>query len=246
MCENYFQPKRFYHLILRDVYSCRDSIITFAGSIILILLLFNLIHFLSDTVFFVQLKIFTAILFIGGFAMASSAFKYIHEKQSAAFYLMIPASKFEKFLSRLLLTSVGYALAVAVFYFLFSFLMYLIGLLFSYHLYVLNLLSWQVWYYIGIYIVLHSVVFLGSIYFPKWAILKTILFFIFILFMLALLGVLLIKIFWPYDFFVVHFFLDQGVYVPRVFSHSAEKIFCLLLAPLCWIIAYFRFCEVEA
>ncbi len=56
---------------------------------------------------------FQALLFLGGFIVTSLAFREVWQNGSGLAYLMLPGSLFEKFLVKLLMTSVGFAAGYA-------------------------------------------------------------------------------------------------------------------------------------
>ena len=85
-----------------------------------VLLLYNLINPLSIMQVDTHPVAFLWFLFLGGLWVTSLSSKNLHEGEMSASYLMLPCSTLEKFLSKLFITSMGYAVAVLVFYTFFT------------------------------------------------------------------------------------------------------------------------------
>ncbi|MGO9308913.1 MAG: hypothetical protein ACLQDL_07825 [Spirochaetia bacterium] len=60
-------------------------------------------------------RFFQTLLFLGGFIVTSLAFREVWQNGSGLAYLMLPGSLFEKFLAKLIMTSVGFAAGTLVF-----------------------------------------------------------------------------------------------------------------------------------
>jgi len=118
--------------------------------------------------------LFPAALFIGGALVSSRCFKKAHLPGFGMDYLMVPATVGEKFVSRVLMTCVGYALAVAVFTLALSALVIGLRVAFGhessdlYKPWTLDTLR-----SIASYAVVNAVFVCGSLYFPRHALVKT-------------------------------------------------------------------------
>lgn len=117
---------------------------------------------------------FGTILMVVGFLMSSFAFHELSHKEKGMAFLMVPASQLEKWLSRFLLTSIGFAL-----YFWLTFgLIALISEGLSLMIFdaKLNSFEWageNTWLLLRMYVVFQSIFMAGSVLLGKLAFLKT-------------------------------------------------------------------------
>lgn len=230
-----FDLERFGLLIKHDFVINKNIIFTTAVTLAIVLFLYALIFGNYSDNF--HPAAYVLLLFIGGFWVSSLAFKDLHDKQKSYIFLTLPCSNFEKFFSKLLLTSAGYILATLLGFYLLSLLAAAVGLLLLKHGQPLfNPFHDDILLYIRDYIILQSVFLLGSIYFNGHAMTKTIL----SLACLALAFVL-------FTFLIVVLFLGPFGLLSlwHVFIGIFSSVFWLLLAPCCWFIAYIRLREVE-
>jgi hypothetical protein len=120
--------------------------------------------------------VYTISLVVLGYILSSFAFAEVHDARTGAYALTSPGSLLEKYVSRILLTSVGWAIAITVVYIATTAAAAGVAqLLFgrSHGVFLLNQ-GWM-WKLIAAYIVSQGVFVLGSIYFRKAAFLKTVL-----------------------------------------------------------------------
>jgi hypothetical protein len=178
-----FKPRRFAQLLLRDLAGGYRSLLVamaaVAGTVILVSALTVLGMQLSGrhagTVNF-HPNMFTNLLFLGGFIVSSLAFREIRQNGGGIFYLILPASSLEKFASKLLATSVGYALGSVVFYTAAAAASEGINrLIFGFGNAFFNPFDTGVLEALGYYCVAQSVFLLGSIWWRKLAFLKTVM-----------------------------------------------------------------------
>jgi hypothetical protein len=119
---------------------------------------------------------FGATMVVGGVVLASRAFAELHDPLRCTAYLTLPASLPEKYLSKLLLTSVGYAAAVTAFFYVFSFTAWLAArLVFGLSMPVFGLSRGGTLRALVVFLTLHPVFFFGSLYFKRLALAKTLL-----------------------------------------------------------------------
>lgn len=204
-----------------------------------------------------HLTYFALTLFIGGFIITSRSFVELHAKSRNHDWLMLPASPIEKFLGRLLLSSVGVGVGAVIYFFLFS----LLGsgvhaLVFGRAYPLFNPADGTVWLMVLHYIVLQSLFFAGAVYFKKAHFIKTVLVltaFFFVL-MLLVAGVARL-VFWReftqltaggsianLDFSPIQARLESAGHVVSVIS---QVVYWAILAPVFWVFAYFRLAEAE-
>jgi hypothetical protein len=125
-----------------------------------------------------RLGYFRNALFLGGFILTSLAFREVRKGGGGVFYFTLPGSLLEKFLAKLLLTSVGYAVGCILFFTAASGVSLLITtLLFGAGTGagVLNPVHPAVLRMAAVYLVTQGIFLLGSIWFQRLAFLKTVL-----------------------------------------------------------------------
>ncbi len=188
------------------------------------------------------ISLYQFFLYTGGFILTNYAFSDLREVNKAYRYLTLPASNAEKFFSRWFLTSIvyalGFSLSIYCSYFLGNLLTKSISTPPFWHDFGL-LSPAAVGHAILTYLVLHSVAFLGCVYFRKYALLKTSLTVMVVMSCLALLGALIV-----YYFFSENDLLHWVNLFKSIWSGS-RYFFWGLLAPLCLFLAYVRFKTYE-
>ncbi|MDF1678787.1 MAG: hypothetical protein P1U32_08860, partial [Legionellaceae bacterium] len=127
---------------------------------------------------------YQALLYAGGFILTQRAFSSLHHMHKGYRYLTLPASNFEKLFARWLLTGILYALVFTIL----VYALFPLGELIKSSIPAISskplLVEQGFWekvlvvlpnvrHVIMHYLVLHSVVFLGCIYFKKHALFKT-------------------------------------------------------------------------
>ncbi len=255
---SYLSMNRIFLLVKRDILSKKLALLVVTGAIFAGVYLSSLINIYSSapsaTLYF---SLFTNILFISGFIITSIQFKELHKKETAQNYLLIPASTFEKFLSRLMLSTIGFAVLVLVGLTLISFTVEgLNSLIFGRHSILFSPFSKEVFLVIAHYFVAQSIFFLGAIYFRKYNFIKTINSIFIFLFALAILGVVFARIVY-HDIFNGFISVDSrnvplylhslpiGSDKISVFVQAVKTIYWIIPAPLFWTISYFRLKETE-
>ena len=190
--------------------------------------------------------IYTLILYVGGFLYTSASFNDLHDKRKSTPYLLLPASTLEKFICKLILSSIGYAIGSLVFFYLYTVLASgLSRVVFDRPLLLFDPLNAAIWKNIASYLVIQSVFLLGAVYFTSRAFIKTV-FSMAGFFLLMVVLVLLCTWLIVHD---SHFgqiilrnedierFMESG----HVAAVAARTFFWTLLAPLFWIAGYLRF-----
>ncbi len=278
MKKGFFSPKRFSQLLLRDFTSgYRATLISMAavaGGILLIAVLTALGNALTGNwqapnaeLYF---GMFTNVLFFGGFIISSLAFKEAHRGGSGIFYLTIPSSTFEKFASKLLVTSLGFAAGTLVLITATSAVSEgVVRLVFGSGFGFFNPFSRIVLECVGIYLVAQSVFLMGSLFFKKLAFVKTVLWFVIFGVVTLIVVWIAARIFMPDNFTWdgMHFGGNQsgeaffkwseesimqafgrgtrGARGLEAFKLAAKILFYGAMAPVCWLASYFRLGEIE-
>jgi hypothetical protein len=200
------------------------------------------------------------LLLIGGYIVTSLSFKELHLNGQSVFYLTLPGSSLEKFLSKLLVTSAGYALGSLIFYTAVSSAAEGINrLIFGNGHAFFNPFERSTLILLAVYLVTQAVFLLGSVYFRKLAFIKTNLYiWLFGLVVVILVAVIAWLIFRDYAIGkrleLEPYFQRlgesgelQAVLVPLAekFGRVAEVLFWGVAAPVCWVISYLRLRETE-
>lgn len=269
----YLSFRRMGHLLVKDLSEGYRGILVVVGALTGIFLLNYLLNGLSGSqnslvrpngvVGFassnsvLHMTYFALTLFIGGFIITSRAFLELHTTNRSHDWLMLPASPIEKYFSRLVLTSAGVAVGMVVYFALFSLFGSALMLLLFHRAYVLfNPLDGAVWLLVLNYVVLQSIFFAGAVYFKKLHFIKTVLVLAgFGLLLVLVTGGLAVRLFWG-ELLVLnaHGAIGQGELAsvePQLLSAGRTVAVILriaywgLLAPVFWIVAYFRLREAE-
>ena len=209
---------------------------------------------------------FVQVLFLGGFIITSLAFREVQQNGAGIFYMTLPSSLLEKFVSKLLVTSVGYAVGSLVFYTIVAAAGEGINLLiFGFGHGLFNPLELPVLRAVGIYMITQSVFLLGSIWFRKLSLVKTVLWLaIFALGVAAIAAVTARLVLadhfvwrlaqsgrgaWSMDlssaYLSSRFGMGSPGYTGAMVFATIGRVMFYLLAPVCWLAGYFKLGEVE-
>lgn len=203
-------------------------------------------------------SLFANILLIGGFVVSSVAFSDLNDPKNGIHYLMLPGSTVEKYLAKLLLTSVGWTVAVTVIYTVASALGAAIAsIAFAQHPGVFVPADRSAWNTIAGYLVTQSIFLFGSVYFRKVAFLKVVLGAIGVAFSLGLIYLLAARVIFA-DAFVglLSVQAEEWEQMVRVTSPNADAFFRTLgvigdvftwaVMPIFfWIAGFMRLRETE-
>jgi hypothetical protein len=209
-------------------------------------------------------SLYSILLFAGGLIVTSLTFSEAHSKTRNHEWLMLPASNLEKMTGRLVLTSVGYAIASLAFYFVFSLIAAGVSAIFlGVNFTIFNPFNRDILLMIAHYMVAHSLFFLGAAYFRKYHFIKTALSLSGLSISFSILLAILVRlIFWEYfngfmpseklitlidsvdNWNIVVAGLDLEK-TARIFEVSGKVLYWAMFAPICWILAYFRLKETE-
>jgi len=210
----------------------------------------------TETTHFVY---FSLVLFIGGFIITSRSFVEIHVKSRNHDWLMLPASLFEKYLVRVILTSIGVALVTVIYYFLFSLLVSGIAKLLSGSFIALfNPLSGRTWLLVANYLVAQSLFLAGAGYFKRAHFIKTVLALSVFAILLAIIAGVSVRLLFG-EYLSGAFAIDSsalagpGMDLLRGRLESAANLLWnvvriahwVIIAPLFWVFGYARLRETE-
>jgi hypothetical protein len=205
-------------------------------------------------------QMYYPLLFIGGYIVTSLTFKELHLNGQSVFYLTLPGSSLEKYLSKLLVTSAGYAFGSLLFYSAVSSAAEGINrLILGYGHPFFNPFERYTLIVVAVYLVTQAVFLVGSVYFRKLAFIKTNLYlWLFGIVLSILVGVIGWFIFRDYAvgrrIELEPYFqrLGESGEMQAVLAPMAEKfwqvakvLFLGVMAPVCWVISYLRLRETE-
>lgn len=255
--DNIFDRNRFFILMRNDLFTGYRNLLIAGGAIAGALLSIYLLTTWNNSNSDFHRTFFPMIIFFGGYLMTSMIYKDIHEKQRNYIYLTLPASTLEKFLSRLLLTSVGFVAIVLVVYYLFSWIAAGLSLLiFDRSLPAFQPFTRETMTALGVYIVTQSIFLFAAVYFRSHAFFKTILSLFSFSVVVGIFSMLIARlVFWKYFdglFMPDQFNIDLehmscfGESFGELISAAAKIFFWFIMAPYFWVLTYFRLKETEA
>lgn len=169
-------PRRTWRLVKNDVVANYKNAAIGLGAASGVILLLTVLTNIGGSSSAFHVPVYTNLLLIGGYIVASIAFVDLHDDRKGLHYLTLPGSLLEKYVGRVLLTSVGWAIVSTVAYMVVT----LVGaglaewFFGSSHGVFVPSSSWS-WNLIATYLVSQSIFVFGSIYFKKAAFLKTVL-----------------------------------------------------------------------
>jgi len=252
-----FNPLRFYLMVRNTIWLKRWKILLISATVGTLVVLICGIAASQRTGMILHQVLYPFFLFGSGFVVTARAFQELDDAKAAGTWLMIPASTFEKFSSRLFLTSVGYVAGSMLVYFMVAVISKgLNQMIFEFSHPLFNPLDPLVRYNAALYLVLQSMFLVGAIYFRRFAYVKTILF-LSLLSLVFLIGLFVMSKWILGDNIRA---LLSGEYLISWELLSMQwagqirdallfwiKIgFWGVLAPLCYVITYFRLREIEA
>ncbi len=255
-----FNLKRFLLLIRNDIYlNMRAILITsviVAAGLVLSSRLGIKFSFIDSVMLFYK-DIYFLVLPIGGLIINNKIFKSMHDEVKGPGWLTLPASMFEKYASRISLSTILFAAGTMALFFLTSLISKGLYLMFSASSHALfNPFDKTICFGTAAYFGLFSIFMLGSIYFKKIPFIKTILCLVILYFLLDPFFVIL-HITLTHDYY--NYILYSGMVVDSVAKElipvmgpignilkwTIHIYFCYVLALSCWIIGFIRLKEKE-
>ncbi len=188
-------------------------------------------------------------IFVGGLMITSMAYNEIHTPAKSQFYLTLPATAAEKLFSHWIVTSVIFVLLANVLLSAVLFLTSAIAYMsLSTPIEVFNPFTSENMTLMAIYLVVHSIFFLGALYFRKNNFLKTILSVFVIqtvinIFIVILAYLLIGKEGFQTDMQGFNVGLTQ--FGTETFPLLMKILFFGILGPFCLLVSYFRLKERE-
>lgn len=243
---------RLSNLIKIEIITNYRTLLLGAGAITGVLLFLSLATVRSSFSWNFHDTFYPFVLFLVGYIFTSTAFKELHQYPRNYSYLTLPASILEKFLTKFLLTSVGFIIITLIGYFVFSILAaVLTNLVFGRSFPLFDPFNSDVWTVIKVYFITQSIFLFGSVYFKSHSLLKVLLSsFLFSIF-ISLLFLLTFKIvFHSYSMYELNFSVNRYEFyqmesLGRAIATVSKAIFHYMLAPYFWVLTFLRLKETE-
>ena len=196
----YFSFARFGHLLQRE-FSQNKKIILMISAAAFLLIGGNALGWAYNREHGFHEFAYPFYLLVGGFILTSLSFTEMNPPHGRLFYLTLPASSLEKFVSRWLITGIGFAVVYTLGYYLVSAIANGLGQsIFGFDIGTFNFFTEMNLLVFQVYLAVQTIFLLGAIYFRKFAIFKTILSTVFFAICLALVALLIFRIV-MYDLF---------------------------------------------
>ena len=200
--------------------------------------------------------LFWITMFLGGLIFTSNLFSELGEPQSKQFYLSTPSSHLEKFSSKLFLSTIAYTMITMVVFTIMSFVAtFLVELRNGTDSQSFNPFLGKNVELVRFYLIIQSVFLLGAVMYVRGAFLKTIATVIGIGFVFSIVwatvGLGAISQYLPFngnfDISISDVDLDKDNLEAsfKWYLYLIKWFFLLVLAPLMWIITYFKLTEKE-
>ena len=236
-----FSPTRVYLMVRNTLWLKRYKICLVSATVGTLVILIYGVAASRGSGGILHPVLYPLFLYGSGFIVSARAFQELDSIKTAGAWLMLPASTLEKFLSRLFLTSFGYVAGSMLVYFLVTLISKGINqVLFGFSQPLFNPFDPWIRFSAGLYLVLQSMFLAGAAYFRRFACVKTVLF-LSLLSLTFLAGFLLMS----------KWILGQNIQavlsgdIQHLLLFSAKIGFWGILAPLCYVITYFRLREIE-
>jgi hypothetical protein len=255
MRNQYFNSSRFLQLLKLEGLRSYDKTL-FAGLSIFAFLMFLILIMASDHDFFDFHRVwYGLVLLAGGYLFTSTSLSELNTEHSRMGYLSLPASTFEKFASKFLITNIGYIAFATSAYWLFSIISNaLCGVFFDFQFEAFNPFDRFYGLFMLIYFMTQSIFLLGAATFNRFTIFKTFLSMVVVNLVLASIIYLFIRIIF-YDVFDGMFAVrDNVLYRPNenfieFFKHSLPNILqfisYFIIVPMILAAGYFKLKERE-
>jgi len=196
---------------------------------------------------------YTAGFIISGIFITGMAFTNFRSKEKTMTYLMLPASSLEKLISELLMTTVIFAIAYTVIFYIFNFIVYLLGSMYNIPTEIISLTDINILNGFMYYVIFQSIFLAGSATFKKVPLFYT-SFSLFVAGIAILIFTVIITTSLKGEFenlTVNNFSINSNTFPEMdIENHYLVQIpkymFYYLTAPLFWLVTYFKLKEKEA
>ncbi len=241
------------HLVFRDLYMNKKSALIVAGVLLGLLCLFGITGKLNpggpDPDFhFTWYGIF---LFVFGIFQTGGVYTEFAQPATRQDYLLLPASNFEKWVSRWFRTLPFYLIAYTLVYWLASWIMNIICIVAFGEVYLtFHPFQSEIFTFWKVYTVAHAVFIIGAVHFNKSATIKTALTVLVLMTAISFIGGITGWMLFQSlteDAMVVNpaFSFDLSEHTDYWLGQTGKAILWLVLIPLFWWISYLKLNEKE-
>jgi len=249
-----FDFRRFSLLLQKELWSGNKKPLIVVGAAFGFLMLFAWLMISTNGGYEnLNFNFFPLVLIGGGLVFTSVIYYEFNDKTGTHHYLSLPASNFEKYLSKWVITAILFPIAAILLFWIYVKLAD--GLYHYYtekHITSWFLNEWWSWFFLKIYIVLQSIYLIGAIAFQKYTFFKTSLtsFFLYVLFVVTCLAAHRIIFAEFYDGFEPTGYMDTNhstqEFVLVTMMKWAEYAAWFLVPPIMWAVGFFKLKEKEA
>lgn len=250
------QPRRTWLLMRNDLSVARNEAIVIAATSGVALILYVLTSIGGGSPQF-HLVVYPILLIVFGYIVSSFSFQEIHDPRSGVYALTSPGSTLEKYVARILLTSIGWTIVVTLAYMVTTAIgAGVAGLILgeSHGIFVPN--NGVFWEIIGTYLVSQSIFVFGSIYFKKAAFFKTVLVAVLLAIIYAFFFAVVLRVaYWnvftriiPTDAQINAFIAavpPEGIRVAEALERVIDYIGWIVVPIFFWFAGYVRLRETE-
>ncbi|MDQ3537007.1 MAG: hypothetical protein M3421_15425 [Bacteroidota bacterium] len=186
-------------------------------------------------------EVYITVFYLAGFMFTSKIFYELHSPNRSFAFLTLPVSNIEKLIGAWLITAPLFALV----YLLFIFILTSISSLIAGHSSALEIIfNRETLESIGLYLVLHSIFFLGACTFKGNNFLKTLLWiFLFMMAVLIFAGLLFLLLFGTTSLHIENVSPEFQYFMTDVFTKVLSFLFWYVLAPFMLVVSYFKLKE---
>lgn len=258
--ENKFSLNRSWYLLKRDISIYKKNIFLYLTVSLAICLLASYLIPYSRSFNFAIYRVYTPVILGIFIVLISLSFSELDSTEKRISYLLIPATQKEKYVTRIIVTLLGYLFLAVIIYAVNSYFVFMLSR--KYPLYFNNSFNLfkdidELWENLRFYFLLHSVFFFGSVAFNKNSFLKTsVLCLIFIAVIVIILKIMTL-IFIPNVQVSLALTIDDSVFYyseeafkqfrvyKNLLSNVSSFIIFYILPPFFWVLGYFRLKENE-
>lgn len=243
-----FSIKRIMLLIKKSMYESKKntirgfSILFGVFTIVYLISQINGAH--SESI---QISLYYIGLFVAGVFASGMAFANFRNKEKTMNYLSLPASNFEKFISELLISTIGFVVVYTLVFYLFNTTVMLVSKYYGIDTYIVNVFETNNLKMFRMFFIMHSVLFAGAATFKKVPPLNT----AFVLFITGIIILLYVSLLgWILSKTVetstnVNIQIDDGIIMSSNMMRIVRFAFFYLTAPVFWTVAFFKIKEKQ-
>lgn len=243
-----FSIQRWLYLVKKNVYEMKSNILRMYS---IVLGIFGIVYTIAMLNGAKPIDVLEALYFVGLFTLsifvAGMAFANFRNKERTINYLSLPASNFEKFLSELFTSSIGFLLSYTLVFYLFNTIVILVSKSYNIDIEFFSLFDSNLLNNLRSFFIMHGILFVGAATFRKVPPFHT-------SFYLFIVGIVLVLYFFLLAWIVINGMQSASVQINGGFEETimGEKMFQIarfaflyLSAPICWTIAFFKVKEKQ-